>query len=562
MKFLIRAEVAGKPPLSTELAEGCRLTIGRSAQAGLRISEDQEISRLHAEILLDQGRLTVRRKPEATNPIYRQGRSVEEFTLGPGESFMLGRTKLTFLSVGTRAPPKTRPQPPGDVEHVEVMTMSPQDLYAMGGPGGRLKYSDLLQVPELLRKRERQDFYAQLARLIRGATDGSFACVVTQEGKVLGEDTAPGALRFHPSQTLIRKSCAVAPQPTLYSWSRLESELASRQEGLDWAVCAAANVPHEPAVVFYVAGAKTGAGSESLQRERARFVGLIADMVGRSLAMDRLAIWEGRLERFFAGPVVSKILSSPDLRDMEPKLAQSTVMFFDIRGFSRRTEEKNEVILQYVGELRRALTAMTGIVMEERGVVLLYMGDGMLACWNVPFCDAAHVDLAARAALRMVEAFSRQTGGWRCGVGLHTGEVVAGAVGSEQVFSYGLLGAVVNQASRVEGITKVLGVSILVSSEVALRLSRDAAAAVPVGRFRPAGMDSAMDLFELVPPPGDLGRLEAFQCGTEAIKKGRWEEAARIFRGLPKEDKPAGYLRALAEKPPAKWEGVIELGQK
>ncbi|MBI4677770.1 MAG: adenylate/guanylate cyclase domain-containing protein [Elusimicrobia bacterium] len=568
MAFLIKAEFPGEPPITKELSEGAHLVIGRANQATLRIPEDLEMSRLHAEILVDGGLLVIRRNPESTNPVYRDGRPVDEFAISVGESFRIGQTKFTFM-----APP--RPAPPSPAAggcapaHVEIMTMSAKDLYSMGDPGGRLKYSDLLEVPEILRKRDRKDFYAHIARLVRGSTDGTFACVVTEEGKVLGEDTVSGAMRYHPSLTLIRKACSQAPQPTVYSWARPEGELATRQAGLDWAVCAAcasAQVPHEPAVVFYVAGSQGTAGSETLQRERARFVGLIADMVGRSIAMDRLTTWEGRLERFFAGPVVNKILSSPDLRDIEPKVSVSTVMFFDIRGFSKRTEENNEIILQYIGELKAAMTAMTAIIMDEQGVVLQYMGDGILACWNVPFEDMTHIDLACRAALRMAEAFSRQTGGWRCGIGLHTGEVVAGAIGSEQVFAYGLLGAVVNLASRVEGITKTLGVSVLATEDVAAKLSQAVAVAVPVGRFRPAGMAAAIDLFEVTPSPGDPERLEVFRSGAAALKKGDWGESAMIFGSLPGEDKPAAYLRSVAEKlskdPPAHWEGVIELSQK
>ncbi|MBI5623940.1 MAG: adenylate/guanylate cyclase domain-containing protein [Elusimicrobia bacterium] len=578
MGFLIRAEFPGKPPVTKELVEGGHLVLGRAKQATFRIPEDLEMSRLHAEVLVDNGLLVVRRNPESTNPVFRDGRPMDEFGLAPGESFLIGKTKFTFLILDAPAgaapeavaqsPAAKKPSGGGGAapEHVELLTMSAKDLYAMGDPAGRLKYSHLLEIPEILRKRDRKDSFARIAAVLRDSTDGVFACVVTEEGGVLGEDRSAGAVRYQPSKTLIRKACAEAPQPTVYSWSQPAGEVATRQAGLDWAVCAAARIPHEPSVVFYVAGSQSSAGSESLQRERARFVGLIADMVGRSMAMDRLTTWEGRLERFFAGPVVNKILSSPDLGDIEPRLAVSTVMFFDIRGFSKRTEEKNEDILQYIGELRRAMTAMTAVILEEQGVVLQYMGDGILACWNVPFQDLSHVDLACRASLRMAEAFSRQTGGWRCGIGLHSGEVVAGAIGSEQVFSYGLLGATVNQASRVEGITKALGVGILATEDVASKVSPSVAMPVPVGRFRPAGMSSAIDLFELTPAPGDSRRREAFQGGVAALKSGDFAAASLAFGALPAEDKPAAYLRSLADKlsrtPPRDWDGVIELSQK
>ena len=360
---------------------------------------------------------------------------------------------------------------------------------------------------------------------------------------------------------------ADSPQPTLYSWTQPGAVEATAMAGLDWALCAAAKIHGEPAAVFYVAGRQgSGASDAALFNEKARFVGLVADMVGRSVSMDRLQTWEGRLEHFFAGPVVEKILQSSDLKELEPKLAQSTVLFFDIRGFSKRTEQNSREILGYTGELRRAMTAMTNIILEERGVVLQYMGDGILACWNVPFEDSDHVDRACRAALRMADAIGAATGGWTCGIGLHTGEVVAGSIGSDQVFSYGLLGTVVNQASRVEGITKLLQTPILVTREVAGKISPSVAVPVCLGRYRPAGMTVDIDLFELTRPPGDTLRMERIARGLAAFQKGDWAEAHRKFDELPATDRPASYLRTLTElcqrTPPPHWRGVVELNQK
>jgi adenylate cyclase len=265
-------------------------------------------------------------------------------------------------------------------------------------------------------------------------------------------------------------------------------------------------------------------------------------------------------------PVISKIMGSSDLKELEPRVSQSTIMFFDIRGFSRRTEGKNEKILAHLGDLKAVMTAMTDEILKENGVVLQYTGDGILACWNVPIADSLHVDRACRAALGMASRIGEVTDGWRCGIGLHTGEVVAGTIGSEQVFFYGVMGAVVNQASRVEGITKVLEVPVLATREVAERVSGEAAAALRLGRFQPAGMSTALDLYEISPPPLDAGRAELFAKGLEALEKGEWEKAYETLDRLPTKDLPARYLKSLAESyrrhPPKDWRGTIELAEK
>jgi len=565
MGSVLEVAAKGVPPVRFELTSGL-VVIGRSEEADLRVTGDLHISRRHAEVIIEGDRLRVRRLGNASNPIYHAGAPKSEFALSAGDCFVIGGTRFTFISdkpAGT--PAATAPDAPQGSPHV-LKTMNQTALYSMGDASDRLKLLDLLELPEILRSRDRKDFYVHIAGLLRLSTGAAWACVVTEDGRILGEDAASDTTaRYNQSQTLIKKAVVDAPMPTIYSWNAPGNIMATVQEGLDWAVCAAAKIPNEPAVIFYASG-RDERGKGSLRQDEARFVGLVADMVGRSFSMDRLLTMEGRLERFFAGPVVDKILKSPDMKELEPKIAQSTVLFFDIRGFSKRTEEKNEEILGYIADLRNAMTAMTGAILDERGVVLQYMGDGILACWNVPFEEPSHVDRACRAALRMAGAIGHTTGGWACGIGIHTGEVVAGAIGSEQVFAYGVMGKVVNQASRIEGITKVLKTPILVSREVAERLSPSEGAALHVGRYKPAGMNAAIDLYELTLPNLDKDRKELFAHGLNTLEKGDFENAAKLFASRPATDGPASFLTVVCEsyaaKPPAKWEGVIELTQK
>ncbi len=241
-------------------------------------------------------------------------------------------------------------------------------------------------------------------------------------------------------------------------------------------------------------------------------------------------------------------------------------MFFDIRGFSKLTEGKAEKILEKTGQLQDVMTAMTEEIFKENGVVLQFLGDGILACWNLPFPDPEHVNRACRAALGMVTALEKIAPGWRCGIGIHTGEVVAGSMGAKQLFSYTVMGPVVNQASRLEGITKIVEVPILVTKEVSEKISKDTAAVRRIGHFRPAGMNTALDLFEIHPLPADVERDKVFATGLRAFETGDWEEAYEILDHLPPRDRPARYIKTLAEmhrrRPPKDWKGIIELSEK
>jgi len=172
-----------------------------------------------------------------------------------------------------------------------------------------------------------------------------------------------------------------------------------------------------------------------------------------------------------------------------------------------------------------------------------------------------------------VSRISQVAEGWRCGIGLDVGNVVAGAMGSEQVYSYGIMGPVVNQASRIEGITKVVGARVLVSEAVAKRVSAKIGLSRRIGRFQPAGFTTPVDLYELIPPPGDpkeeqeiFGNITLTNQGLEAFERGEWDKAAKCFRKLPDDDSPASFLLYLAmdyqRRPPRDWHGVIELKEK
>lgn len=556
MPSYLEVQRDGAPLQRLELTADKKFVLGRSSEADCAVAGEPYLGRKHVEVWLSEGFLRARRLPGSSNPVFFGGVPKEEFTLSGGEYFVIGSTHFRFAAeAGAKKAIRTLTDTP-DAQH----TLHARDVYATDG-GADMRLKDLLELPEILRRKEGGDFHLHVAGLIRLATGARWACVLSEDGKILGRDAKDDIQAFEVSRSLLAKALEASPQPTYYSWTQAPEGLkATVAAGVDWAVCAATKIPGGSALVFYAAGSGTR------QQEHARFVGLVAEIVGRSFSVSRLETWGARLERFFPQAVVQKILGSSDMQELAPKLAQSTILFFDIRGFSKKTEGKTEKILAFQGELKRALTAMTEEIQHENGVVLQYLGDGIMACWNVPLPDARHVDRACRAALSMSKRIAETSDGWSCGIGLHTGEVVAGAMGSEQLFAYGVMGAPVNQASRIEGITKHVEVPILVSAEVAKQLSPEAGCAMRVGRFQPAGMKTSLELYELTPPPGDAKRKERYAAGLAAFEAGKWEDAYQALSELDTRDLPARYLKSLAEyyrrHEPRDWKGVIELTEK
>jgi hypothetical protein len=421
MKAELEVNVTGEKPMKFDLGDNLLVTLGRTEESDWVIPTERYLSRRHVELRFKAGRLQVKRLPGTTNPIFYKGEEKEAFSLAPGEQFVIGKTRFLLHAKG-----KTH-------EHED----SPSLRYSMDQPAAfskslvsdRLRLLDLLELPEILRLKSSAESFTHIASMLRTLTNGAWSRISESNGKVLGVDSSQdGEISPQMSQALVEEALKQAPIPTLYCWSSTEGNLkATFQENTDWAICAAFQVPGEAPILFYVAGQ---GGSEQALKDNCRLVGLIADMVGRGLTVSRLEGFKKRLERFFSGAVISKIIESPDNKDLEPRLTEGTVMFFDIRGFSRLIEGKSEDILSHMRMLKDVMTALTEEIFKENGVVLQFLGDGILASWNVPFADPDHINQACRAALGMVESLGKVAPGWRCGIGIHTGEVIAGPMGA------------------------------------------------------------------------------------------------------------------------------------
>ena len=198
---------------------------------------------------------------------------------------------------------------------------------------------------------------------------------------------------------------------------------------------------------------------------------------------------------------MAELTKSPELLKLGGDMRELTVMFTDIRSFTKISENLTpEELIQLMNDF---LTPMSDLVMESRGTIDKYMGDAMMAFWNAPLDDPDHARHACLTALKMNEALQpvndeiarrakeEGTEPFRldAGIGINTGQCSVGNMGSKQRFAYSALGDTVNLASRLEGQTKSYGLSVLLGEETARQVGDLALLEVDlikvIGRERP-----------------------------------------------------------------------------
>jgi adenylate cyclase len=229
-----------------------------------------------------------------------------------------------------------------------------------------------------------------------------------------------------------------------------------------------------------------------------------------------------QFEQFFSADLARELTLHPDL--LEGRDAEVSVLFCDIRGFSRVAEKLGAAgTMQWINDV---LGVLSECVIRHQGVLVDYVGDELMAMWGAPTVQADHAQLACRAAVDIWKSLPDLNERWlarlgeptRVGVGINTGAARVGNTGSQRKFKYGPLGNTVNLASRVQGATKYLKAGMLITEATQGRL--DATLAYRrLCQVRVVNIAEPITLYELCAQPE----------GSWSDVCSRYEEALRLF---------------------------------
>ena len=290
-----------------------------------------------------------------------------------------------------------------------------------------------------------------------------------------------------------------------------------------------------------------------------------------------------RLSQRFGEYVPPELVDEMDKQSgqfsMDSESREMTVLFTDVRGFTSIAETMApRELSQLINEF---LTAMTQVIHAHRGTIDKYMGDSVMAFWGAPIQDRAHARHALGAALAMQDAvdaladeFARR--GWprlRVGVGVNTGEMRVGDMGSKFRRAYTVLGDAVNLGSRIEGLTKQYGVRVAVGEGT--REQVPDYAFLELDRVRVKGKDQPVAVYEPIAPKDGLDAktstmLATHQRALHAFRAGDWDSAEASFfklnQSFPDKKVFSIYLDRIAHfrsaPPEHTWDGVTSYAVK
>lgn len=572
------------------LLPGQRYLIGRDPLSPLPVPWDPQISRRHVQIDVYQDHLLLTRDEHARNPLFFSGEAVGSCRVEIGQHFVLGSTTFHLTLPETEVGQVAAP--------FEEVAFKPSELRKIRYQDPENRIEVLTHLPEVISgARDDNELYHRLANLLlKGVVHAEAVAIVTISGsedvQILHWDRRhETAGPFRPSRRLVSESLERLQSSVLHIWEKDAPQMhdLTLVQEFDWAFCTPVPGLALETAGLYVAG-KMGKTfipgttlSDALQLEAdVKFTELVAEIISAVVRAKRLERQKAGLRQFFAPPILAALGDELDTTLLEPSECDVTVMFCDLRGFSQRVENEAGDLIGLLERVSRALGVMTHHILENGGVTGDFQGDATLGFWGWPFPSPDAAVNACRAALGIRSAFARAAAtrnhplaDFAMGIGIAHGRAVAGKIGTAEQVKVTVFGPVVNLANRLESMTRQLRVPIVLdeatSNIVRPRLNPNEGRIRRLARVLPFGMETAVNVSELLPPVSDLpeltdAHLQSYENGVDRFIDGHWDEAYHHLHVIPPSDRAQDFLMqqiVLNNRiAPPNWDGIVRLPSK
>lgn len=291
---------------------------------------------------------------------------------------------------------------------------------------------------------------------------------------------------------------------------------------------------------------------------------------------------KGAFSMYLSPDVISQVLDDPDALKLGGEKKELTVFFSDVRSFTTISESLSpEKLCELMNDY---FTPMTAIILRSGGVLDKYIGDAVMAFWGAPIPVAGHAEVAAQSAIQMLFALDKLKADLKAkgfptidiGIGLNTGSMSVGNMGSNERFCYTVMGDAVNLGARLEGLTKEYGIKIMISEFTRAQLKRPDLFVRDLDDIRVKGKLEPVKVFELMRPdalPSEQAiknLIAEFELGRAAYRQQDWPKAKRQFMNcltIRPDDGPASlYLSRIEEQEQTplipNWDGVYTFKHK
>jgi len=274
--------------------------------------------------------------------------------------------------------------------------------------------------------------------------------------------------------------------------------------------------------------------------------------------------------RYVSKEIVSTILKKPEIIHLGGEKRRVSILFSDIEGFTTFSEKISPE--EVVKILNVYLERLTDVVIDHKGMVDKFEGDAIMAVFGVPISLENNAEMTVLCGLKMQEEIEKMVKAeeippLKTRIGINTGDVIAGNLGSRQRMDYTVMGDAVNLASRLEGINKFYGTKILIGEDTYKEIKGQILCR-EIDRIRVKGKETPISIYE--PISEALRTLkEKYENGLKLYRNKEWGGAKKIFSGLIEEygDNPSEVMlkriQVFEESPPQEdWDGVFTFYQK